>query len=268
VRLKLIACEILYRELCAAVARSVNQIDIEFLPKGLHDIGQEGMGRRLQEVLAGVETAAYEAVLFGYALCSNGLVGLTAPSIPLVIPRAHDCITLFFGSKERYMDYFQSHPGVYFKTSGWIERGENTHQHNPDSIATKSGMVQSYEELVAKYGEDNAKFLYEQLCNMTRNYRAITFIEMGIEPDDRFEGRARQQAAERNWKFEKLRGDMSLVQALLDGPWDDGRFLVVPPGRRVAASFDDNIIRLEESGEPKAESGEPRAESRKPRAES
>ena len=261
-RLKLIACEILYRELCAAVARSVNQIDIEFLPKGLHDIGQEGMSRRLQEVLAGVETAAYEAVLFGYALCSNGLVGLTAPSIPLVIPRAHDCITLFFGSKERYMEYFQSHPGVYFKTSGWIERGENTHQHNPDSIATKSGMVQSYEDLVAKYGEDNAKFLYEQLCNMTRNYSAITFLEMGIEPDDRFERRARQQAAERHWNFEKLQGDMSLAQALVDGPWDDGRFLVVPPGRRVAASFDDNVIRVEESGEPKAESGERKAEGR------
>ncbi len=42
-RLKLIACEIFYRELCAAVARSVNQVDVEFLPKGLHDIGQAGM---------------------------------------------------------------------------------------------------------------------------------------------------------------------------------------------------------------------------------
>ena len=57
VRLKLIACEIFYRELCAAVARSVNQVDLEFLPKGLHDIGQEGMNRRLQEVLAGVDPA-------------------------------------------------------------------------------------------------------------------------------------------------------------------------------------------------------------------
>ena len=58
------------------------------------------------------------------ALCSNGLVGLTARNIPVVVPRAHDCITLFLGSKERYLDYFQSHTGVYFKTSGWIERGE------------------------------------------------------------------------------------------------------------------------------------------------
>ena len=106
-------------------------------------------------------------------------------------------------------------------------------------------MTQTYEELVAKYGEDNAKFLYEQLCNMTRNYSGLTFIEMGIEPDDRFERQARQQAAERGWKFEKLAGDMTLVQQLVDGPWDDERFLVVPPGGRVAASFDEEIIKAE-----------------------
>ncbi|MGO8745785.1 MAG: DUF1638 domain-containing protein [Thermoguttaceae bacterium] len=244
-RLKLIACEIFYRELCAAVARSVHQVDIEFLPKGLHDIGQAGMSHRLQEVLSGVDASVYDTVLFGYALCSNGLVGLTAGRVPLVIPRAHDCITLFLGSKERYLEYFQSHPGVYFKTTGWIERGDNTHQDNPQSIAHKSGMTQTYEDLVAKYGEDNAKYLYEQLCEMTRNYSGAAFIEMGVEPDDRFERRAREQAAEKGWKFEKLKGDMRLIQTLVDGPWDDDRFLVVPPGGRVAASFDEKIIRLE-----------------------
>jgi len=248
-RLKLIACEILYRELCAVVARSVNQVDIEFLPKGLHDIGQEGMSRRLQEALATVDTTCYEAVLFGYGLCSNGLVGLSAGAVPLVIPRAHDCITLFLGDKRRYLDYFQTHTGIYFKTAGWIERGENTHQNNPQSIAHKSGMTQTYEELVARYGEDNAKFLYEQLCNMTRNYTGIAFIEMGIEPDDRFARQARQQAAERGWTFEILRGELGLVQALVDGPpWDDERFLVVPPGHRVAASFEEKIIKAEKDG--------------------
>jgi hypothetical protein len=247
-RLKLIACEILYRELCEVVARSVNQVDIEFLPKGLHDMGQAGMSARLAEVLAAVDEAKYEAVLFGYALCSNGLVGLTARNVPLVVPRAHDCITLFLGDKERYLDYFQKHPGVYFKTSGWIERGEGLEQLKEDSIAHKSGMLQQYEELVAKYGEDNAKFLYDQLCNMTRNYTGLTFIEMGIEPDDRFERQARQQAAERGWKFEKLSGDMTLLRRLVDGPWDDERFLVVPPGGRVAASFDDRIIKVEGPG--------------------
>lgn len=242
-RLKLVACEIFYREMCAAVARSVNQVDLEFLPKGLHDIGQAAMLGRLQETLDRVDSAPYEAVLLGYGLCNNGLVGLRAGPIPLVVPRAHDCITLFLGSKERYLDYFQSHPGVYFKTSGWIERGENTHQSNPDSIAQKSGMVQSYEDLVAKYGEDNAKFLYEELCNMTRNYSGIAFIETGVEPDDRFERHSRAHAARQGWKYEKVQGNLDLVQALCDGPWDEDRFLIVPPGQQIASSFNDSIVK-------------------------
>jgi hypothetical protein len=245
-RLKLIACEIFYRELCAAVARSINQVDVEFLPKGLHDMGQAGMSARLKEALAAVDPTRYDAVLLGYGLCSNGLVGVVADKVPLVVPRAHDCITLFLGSKERYLDYFQSHPGVYFKTTGWIERGEGLTQYREESIAHQSGMMMSYEELVARYGEDNAKYLYDQLCDMTRNYSGMTYIEMGIEPDDRFEQRARQQAAERGWKFEKLAGDMALVQRLVDGPWDDEQFLVVPPGRRIAASFDAKIIKAVE----------------------
>jgi hypothetical protein len=247
-RLRLIACEIFYRELCAAVARSINRVDVEFLPKGLHDIGQAGMSARLRGVLAAVEPARYDAVLLGYGLCSNGLVGLRAHGVPLVVPRAHDCITLFLGSKERYLDYFHTHPGAYFKTSGWIERGDGLAQLNPDSIATRSGMTQTYDDLVAKYGEDNAKYLYEQLCNMTRNYSRLTYIAMGVEPDDRFERQTRQTAAERGWQFERLEGDMSLLQSLVDGPWDAERFLVVPPGHEIAAAFDDRVIQTVEKG--------------------
>jgi len=241
-RLKLIACEIMYRELCAAVARSVNLVDIEFLPKGLHDIGQAGMSSRLAEVLTSVDETKYEAVLLGYGLCSNGLVGLAARSIPLVVPRAHDCITLFLGSKERYLDYFQGHPGVYFKTSGWIERGVGLHQGEQESTQSQSALPQSYEDLVARYGEDNAKFLYEELCNM-RHYAGLTYIEMGVEPDDRFQRQSEAEAESRGWQYEKLSGDMGLLQGLLDGRWDVDRYLVVPPGKRIAPSFDQQVIK-------------------------
>ena len=128
-RLKLIACEIFYRELCAAVARSVNQVDVEFLPKGLHDIGQAGMSARLGEALAAVDPSKYEAVLLGYGLCSNGLVGLAARTSPWSFPAPTIASRLFLGSKERYLEYFHAHPGVYFKTSGWIERGEGLTQY-------------------------------------------------------------------------------------------------------------------------------------------
>ncbi len=242
--LKLIACEILCREFCWAAARSPHRVDVEFLPKGLHDIGQIGMNARLVEALEAVDSQPCDAVLMGYALCSNGLVGLRAKEVPLVLPRAHDCITLFLGDKQRYLDYFQANPGVYFKTSGWIERGEQLEQLGPDSIQSQSGMNQSYAELVEKYGEDNARFLAEQFTDMmTHNYSKLTFIEMGIEPDARFEQETRRQADERDWQFEKLVGDMQLITDLVDGNWDDDRFLVVPPGHEIATTFDEQIIK-------------------------
>jgi len=173
------------------------------------------------------------------------VVGLGACTIPLVLPRAHDCITLFLGSKERYVDYFFDHPGVFFKTTGWLERGHELSQHVPDSIQTRSGMIRSHDEMVARYGEDNARFLAQQLGNMTHNYRQITFIEMGVEPDDRLERQARAEAAARGWKFERLRGNLRLLEKLVDGQWDEEDFLVVAPGERIASSYDERIVRSE-----------------------
>lgn len=244
-RLKLIACEILYRELCAAAARSINQVDIEFLPKGLHDIGPAGMRRRIAEAIAAVDSARYEAILLGYCLCSNGIVGLRAEGLPLVIPRGHDCMTLFFGGLQRYLDYFHKNPGTYFKTTGWIERGEQLEQLSAEAIQNQLGLNCSFQELAARYGEENARFLVEQLGNLTRNYRQITYIEMGVGPEDPFIQKARQEAAEKGWRFDHVAGDMSLLQSLVDGPWDEERFLVVPPGREVVPCFDDRLIQAQ-----------------------
>jgi hypothetical protein len=244
-RHKLISCEIFYREMCSVVARSPNQVDVEFLPKGLHDIGSAAMLARLQQAVDAVDTAAYDAILLGYGLCNNGITGLTAPAIPIVIPRAHDCITLFFGSRSRYLEYFNSRPGTYFKTTGWIERGTDAGELRQLSISHQLGMDMTYEELVAKYGEDNAQYLYETLCNTLRNYKQLTFIEMGIELDDRFERQTREEAEQRGWAFEKVRGDMVLIQQLVNGPWDSSDFLVLQPGQRVMSRTSDAIIDAE-----------------------
>ena len=244
-RLKLIACEILYREVCEAVARSVNQIDVQFMPKGLHDIGAEKMHEHLAAAIEEVDTKRYDAILLGYALCSNGIVGLTAKDIPLVVPRAHDCITLFLGSKKRYEEYFHSHDGVYFHTSGWIERGNDLDQFGMQTVEDQIGATMSYEELVEKYGEDNAKFLYDEFQAMRRNYKQITFIEMGIEPDDRFERHAEEEAKQHGWKYEKVQGNLSLIHRLVDGIWDEKDFLVAQPGQKIAPAYDGSIIKIE-----------------------
>jgi hypothetical protein len=247
VRIKLIACEILYRELCACIARSTNQVDLEFLPKGLHDMGSGGMRERLQAVVDAIDVSRYETIALGYALCGTGLAGLTARGRPLVLPRAHDCVSLFLGSHQRYLEYFTANPGVFFKTTGWIERGQGLEQLATREMRDKTGVGMTYAQLVEKYGEDNAQFLFEQLGNYQHNYGQLTFIEMGIEPDGRFEQSARDEAARLNWRFEKVPGDLGLLQRLVDGDWSGGDFLVVPPGWRIAARHDDRIMDAEEA---------------------
>ena len=204
--LKLISCEVFYREMCDTIARSPHQVDLEFLPKGLHDIGCAGMQARLQGVLNAVPDAQYDAILFGYGLCNNGIEGLTARSVPLVIPRGHDCMTLFFGSRARYEVYFRANPGTYFLTTGWIERGEATGELRQLSVTHAMGMDLTYQELVEKYGEENAQYLYDTLCDHTKNYRHLTFLRMGFEADGSFETRAREHAARKNLEYHEEQG--------------------------------------------------------------
>ncbi len=244
-RLKLISCEIFHREMCAAVAQAARPVDIEFLPKGLHDIGQQGMVQRLQEAVDRVNTDRYDTILLGYALCNNGICGLTARTLPIIIPRAHDCITLFFGSHARYLDYFNANPGTYFLTTGWLERGGDLGELRQLSIPHQMGMDLSFDELVARYGEDNARYLYDQLCNTLKNYGRYAWIEMGVEPDGSFENHARQAATDRGWSFEKIHGDMGLIRRLIDGPWNEREFLLLPPGQHVAPSHNDSLIRAQ-----------------------
>ena len=240
-RLMLISCEIFFREMCHAVSRSPNQVDIRFLPKGLHDLGQKGMQEKLQQALLEVEEENYEGILLGYGLCNNGIVDLASKKIPIIIPRAHDCITMFLGDKSRYLEYFHANPGTYFLTTGWIERGSASGELKQLSIQSQYGMEMSFSELVEKYGEDNAKYIYDQL-SINTHYKQYSFIEMGMEPDERFESYGRKEAEKHGWIYDHVKGDMSLIYQFVDGRWDEDKFLVIEPGEKIKASFSPDLI--------------------------
>jgi hypothetical protein len=246
-RLKLISCEVLYREICATVARSPHEVDVEFLPKGLHDLGCSSMRKRLQQAVDQVDPQRYEAVLLGYALCGNGTAGLAARALPIVIPRAHDCIALLMGSRERYQKYFEENQGVYFRSTGWLERGESLEQDTLQVVRNKTGSGHTLEELVERYGEDNGRYLYDQLHSYRETYRKLTYIATGLEPDTSFERRARDEAGSRGWEFESIPGDLGLFERLLEGDWDEEDFLIIPPGWRVTATYDTGILDKEPS---------------------
>lgn len=242
--LKLISCEIFYREMCFAVSCSRNQVDVAFLPKGLHDQGARAMRLALQSEVDRVDGADYEAVLLGYGLCGNGISGLKARQLPLVVPRAHDCITLFMGSQSRYLEYFWEHPGTYFKTTGWIERGGDLQQLGAGEFKELAGIGMSYDDMVEKYGKENADYLLKQLGGYVSKYSRMAYINMGLKGEQPFELKTRREAAQRNMEFDRLEGDISLIQRLIDGEWDDQEFLFVPPGQEVTVEHSGSLITL------------------------
>ena len=163
-RFKANICQVFTREFEAVLARTSHSVDVENVPMGLHDLGVEMRGH-LQERIDAADASGYDAILLGYALCGRGTEGLRAGKTQLVLPRAHDCITLFFGSRGAYQNYFDEHPGTYYMTTGWVERNnfQEGQYANPaygkQGVMGKLGLTESYEQMVAKYGQENADFI-------------------------------------------------------------------------------------------------------------
>ena len=254
-RLKFIGCEIIYREACYLAATGPHQVDMEFLRKGLHDLETPDMVAKVQSAIDAVDPkAGYEAILLGYARCNDGLVGVKAGPIPLVAPRAHDCITFFFGSRGAYRDYFDRNPGTYYMTSGWSERntsdgGElDRPAYGMEGVMGKLGLTESHEELVAKYGRENADFIAESLGNWMRNYSKMLYLEMGLCDETRFIAEARNVATERHWTFEHQEGIRTLLEKLFFARWDND-FVIVPPGAKIVARNDEQVLDVSQEGE-------------------
>jgi hypothetical protein len=245
-RLRCIGCEVLARPLYFAAAKSPHVVDVELLRRGLHDVPVD-LRARLQDMILASDPATYDAVLLGYALCGQATAGLRAGDVPLVVPRAHDCITLFLGGRDRYTREFTADPGTFWYSQDYVER-----QDAPGAALTGLGigggtedaMKATYAEYVERYGQANADYLMESLGAWRSHYDRAAYIDMGVADGVRVERQARDDADRRGWRFERIAGDVVLVRRLLEGDWDRD-FLIVRPGERVVMSYDDDVLRAE-----------------------
>jgi hypothetical protein len=242
-RLKAIICEVLTREIESLIPRSPHKVDVEVLTMGLHDLGVS-MRPHVQERIDAADDCGYDAIVLGYALCGRGCESLRAGKTQLVMPRAHDCIGLLMGSRHRFLEYFENHPGVYYRSPGWIEFQEPGQrlEQAPLSKRNSIGERRSLDELIAQYGEDNGRFLFEQFTSYRRKYSGLTYISTGVAEEERHLRQARAEAEQEGWAFEEIRGSLDLLRRLLSGEWNADDFLVVPPGARVRATQGEGIF--------------------------
>ncbi|MCU0226075.1 MAG: DUF1638 domain-containing protein [Bryobacterales bacterium] len=244
-RVRLVACEVLCRELSACLAEGQLVVDPEFLPKGLHDDGGPAMRARLQQLIDQTDPTRYQAVLLGYALCGTGTAGLVAREIPVVIPRAHDCIALLLGSRAAHDAQMAVDPGTFFRSPGWVERGADLLQLS--RRAEQEG--HTLEDLIRRYGEDNGRYLFDEFHRYRARYSRLVYIDTGVAGGRGLQAWARDEASRNGWRFETVEGNQGWFRKLLEGSWDDD-FVVLRPGEQSVHTYDDDILRAEPGQRP------------------
>jgi hypothetical protein len=225
------------------VAHSPHSIELDNVPMGLHELGVD-MRSHLQERIDAADGGGYDAILLGYALCGRGTEGLKAGKTQLVLPRLHDCIGLLMGSHQAYQAYFEDHPGVYYRSPGWIEFQTEGMRLEPAFASQKSpmGELRSLKELVAQYGEENGAYLFEQFNAFRKHYSGLTYISSGLASDEASRAKARAEAEKEGWAFDEVKGTLALLERLVNCEWDAASFLVVPPGATIRATLGDGIV--------------------------
>ncbi len=199
---------------------------VVFMDYGLH-LTPRRMRAAIQEQIDSLP--APHLVLIGFGLCGNGLVGLEAHNHTLVIPRADDCVALFFGSRRAYLREFHAEPGTYYLTPGWLQCGGE-----PKS---------EYLKCANRYGAEKATMICDALYG---RYRRACFIALSSGELEQYREQAGQVAnfcRERwGWGYKEIIGSPVLVERLLEFSRQEvhthelrttEEFIVIQPGQEV-----------------------------------
>jgi hypothetical protein len=196
---------------------------VTFLDYGLHSVPRK-LTTKVQELIDNLEEPSL--VVLGYGLCGNGLNGIRAGRHTLLIPRADDCIAILLGSYQAYQQEFQSAPGTYYLSKGWLESGTNP--------------LSEYHQYVERYGSEQADWLMDQ---QYQNYRRLVFVAHNQEDLEHYRPQAEEVARFcQRWGmvYQEILGSEDYINGLiaattaLEQAGED--FLVIPPGGELSLS--------------------------------
>ncbi len=230
-RLALLYCSVFEGELKVILPDAPHVVCRTRFEIGLHD-QPDRLRATLQEAVNNLDGRSdIDAVVLLYGLCGRGTAGLRAGRHPLVIARAHDCITYFLGSKEAFAEHRPGHH--YFFTPGW---NQARRVPGPDRAEAIRAM------LAEKFEPDDVEFLVETDRAQFPAEGTAIFLDLGT-PDAEAEAAYAKRCADwLGWRFERRPGDPSLVRDLLGGRWDDDRFQIAQPGEVLVHVVNERIL--------------------------
>lgn len=215
-----ISCSVLEDLLGKRLAEGVPAVWLDIM---LHNTPKK-LGVTIQEAIDAI--AEPSTIVLGYGLCGNGLVGVKAGVHTLVIPRTHDCVAIFLGSHQRYVQRFFASPNTYYLTKGWIDARDEP--------------LADYQAYVTEYDEETADYLFEMKY---KHYRKICLVGFSQQELDDYRERALAVVNFMDQRFggvilEETIGSPALVDAIAQRPASPGasddEFVVIDPGGEIS----------------------------------
>lgn len=204
---------------CAVLQEEIELIKplasrIIYLPQSLHRTPQV-LATNVQKEMDALEPGSADTVLMAYGLCSNGIVGIKATRGEIIIPRVHDCIGIFLGSFQRYLEEQKKSPGTYYLTPGWIRECKDP-----------LGILEEYRSYLS--GEDAEWCIRQEL----KKYKRIALIHIGETISESTRVGALEQARYFGMSYEEIRGSDRLLRKFFRMERTD-EFVIVPPGESI-----------------------------------
>jgi hypothetical protein len=232
----LLACEVLKNEIVLYTQGASHIAEVRYFEIGLHDQPDTLRGTLQENIDALDKRDDIEAVVLAYGLCGRGTVGLRPLRHQLIIPRAHDCITLFMGSKEAYAEHHRRCPTCYYYTPGWNRSRRVPGKEQLDALRA---------DLALKFDADDVEYLVKAETEQWALHDTATYLDLGTSDAAAEADYARKCATWLGWKFQHLRGDPTLLRDLLWSNWDDKRFQIIEPGMQLGQALDETVMRAE-----------------------
>ena len=207
-----IACSILKDEITTLFDKHnlEDVYNIRWMPESLHTFPQKMTGE-IQSVID--EETDRPFIMLTYGNCGNGLVGICAREVPVIMPRYADCISMLLSERD---DLDKLRTNTFFLTRGWMD-GEYSIEKEYDGLVEKKGQ---------KRADKIINMLYE-------HYDNLMLIDTGCYDMDAQAERLETVAKKVHMKPCTSKGTISIWERLLTQDWDDD-FIRLEPGDTVA----------------------------------